>query len=447
MIDLRERLIEYTQARAAGVSHADAQDLLVRALERAQRAPATGRHWRNTASALALVVLIAGSVVLLQLRSTPTRVPVKSPTITLPNDVIQLSRDDVIQPFRIRDGQLDPPRSAWMVAAQARLTLTYANDCSQTVFRVEDTATGQDQQPPVRLTGCFDGGLFPLLLSDGTVLLEHHKLSGAPGDPATRPVWLGLDRYDWRAGRVMQTYPVAFPRDLVLAPDGQHLYALTASVTGLVDCGDPNCESIIHDTVELLSLRSGTIVAQFDAGSHQRFDFGEDHRLALSADGRRLYVNESAELLVFDTSLPGPAAVVPLDSPQATRPGWQWPGLLTVEAKESAGNSIAVDPRGRWVAVLGTTSARTPFGPPNGIWLVSTAGPPRVIGHVHAHDGFYGIASSPDGSVIYLLEVGGGGRYLLVIDPLTGKDLDDVLVCTSTSCQGFYGIAGVTPAD
>jgi len=42
--------------------------------------------------------------------------------------------------------------------------------------------------------------------------------------------------------------------------------------------------------------------------------------------------------------------------------------------------------------------------------------------------------------------VAGGGRYLLVVDPLTGKDLNDVLVCSSTSCQGFDGISGVTPA-
>ncbi len=448
MTPVLDRLKQYTQRRGDGIAEADAQRVVVATLQRLQRPPSARRHWRNAASALAAALLVTAGLVLLQLRSTPTKIPVQSPPITLPNDVIQLSQGDVIQPFRIRDRQLDPPRSAWLVAAQARLTLTYAIDCSQTVFRVVDPVTGQDERPPVNAPGCFSDASFPLLLSDGTVLLEHYKLNGAPNNPATRPVSLGLDRYDWRAGRVTQTYPVPFPRDLVLAPDGQHVYALTASVTGVVDCGDSNCESIIHDTVELLDLQSRTITASFDAGSHQRFDFGQEHRLALSADGRSLYVNESSQLLIFDTQRPGLPAAVSLNGPQATRPAWPWPGLLvTAEAKELAGKSIAVDPGGRWVAVLGETAERAPFGPPNGIWLVSTIGPPRLVGHVHAHDGFYAIASSPDGSVVYLLEVGGGGRYLLVIDPLTGKDLADVLVCTSTSCQGFYGITGVTPAD
>jgi hypothetical protein len=119
---------------------------------------------------------------------------------------------------------------------------------------------------------------------------------------------------------------------------------------------------------------------------------------------------------------------------------------VTAESKELPGKSIAIDPRGRWVAVLGAPSPRSPFGPGDGIWLVSTTGPPHVVARVHAHDGFRAIASSLDGSAVYLLEVAGGGRYLLVLDPLTGKDLNDVLVCTGTSCQGFDGIAGVLPA-
>jgi hypothetical protein len=120
--------------------------------------------------------------------------------------------------------------------------------------------------------------------------------------------------------------------------------------------------------------------------------------------------------------------------------------LVTAEAKELPGKSIAIDPKGLWVAVLGAPSARNPFGPADGIWLVSTVGTPHIVAHVHAHDGFRAIASSLDGSAVYLLEVAGGGRYLLVLDPLTGKDLNDVLVCTGTSCQGFDGIAGVLRA-
>jgi hypothetical protein len=447
MINLTERLFEYTQARAAGVAHADAQELLVRALERVQRTPAARRHRRNAASALALVALIAGSVVLLQLRSSPTRAPVKSPTITLPDEVIELSTGEQVQSFSMRDRRLSPPRSAWMVADQARLVLTGANDCSKTVLQVVDSANGNDQRPPISLSGCYGSGPVVLRLSDGTVFLEHYRWVGALTDPLRRTVSLGLDRYDWRAGRVIQSYPVAFPSDLVLAPDQEHVYALTASVTGVVDCGDSNCESIIHDTVDLLDLRLGTIAAHLDAGSHTRFDFGAEHPMAVSADGRSLFVNESSELLIFDARTPGPAAVVPLNGPQATRTEWRWPSLLvTAESKELPGKSIAIDPRGRWVAVLGAPSPRSPFGPGDGIWLVSTTGPPHVVARVHAHDGFRAIASSLDGSAVYLLEVAGGGRYLLVLDPLTGKDLNDVLVCTGTSCQGFDGIAGVLPA-
>jgi hypothetical protein len=310
---------------------------------------------------------------------------------------------------------------------------------------VVDSANGNDQRPPISLNGCYGSGPVLLRLSDGTVFLEHYTWVGAVTDPSRRTLSLGLDRYDWRAGRILQSYPVAFPRDLVLAPDQAHVYALTASVSGVVDCGDSNCESIVHDTVELLDLRSGTIAAHFDAGSHSRFDLGTEHRVAVSADGQRLYVDESSELLIFDTQTPGPAAVVPLNGPQATRTGWQWPSMLvTAEAKELPGKSIAIDPKSRWVAVLGV--ARNPFGPADGIWLVSTVGTPHIVAHVHAHDGFRAIASSLDGNALYLLEVAGGGRYLLVLDPLTGKDLNDVLVCTSTSCQGFDGIAGVTPA-
>jgi hypothetical protein len=445
MIDLRERLSEYTQARAAGVARADAQELIVRALERVQRTPAAGRHWRNAASALALVALIAGSVVLLQLRSTSTQAPVKSPTITLPDEVIELSTGEQVQAFSTRDRRLSPPRSAWMVADQARLVLTEANDCSKTVLRVVDSANGNDRRPPISLNGCYGSGPVLLRLSDGTVFLEHYTWVGAVTDPSRRTLSLGLDRYDWRAGRVIQSYPVAFPSDLVLAPDQEHVYALTASVTGVVDCGDSNCESIIHDTVDLLDLRLGTIAAHLDAGSHTRFNFGAEHPMAVSADGRSLFVNESSELLIFDTQTPGPAAVVPLNGPQATRTGWQWPRVLvTAEAKELPGKSIAIDPKGRWVAVLGAPG--NPFGPADGIWLVSTIGTPHIVAHVHAHDGFRAIASSLDGSALYLLEMAGGGRYLLVLDPLIGKDLNDVLVCTSTTCQGFDGIAGVSPA-
>jgi hypothetical protein len=445
MTNLTERLAEYTQARAAGVAHADAQELLVGALERVQRAPAASRHWRNAASALALVALIAGSVVLLQLRSTPPRVPVKSPTITLPDEVIQLLARQEVQSFRIRDRRLSAPRPAWMVADNSQLVITTTNYCETTVFQIVDPHTGNDLRAPVRLTGCFDNGFSPLSLPDGTILLEHHTLTG-PG-ANVRAVSLGLDRYDWRAGRVIQTYPVAFPRDLVLAPDKEHVYVLTASVTGVADCGDSNCPSIVHDTIDVLDLRSATIAASFDAGSHIRFDFGRENRVALSADGRSLYVSESSELLVFDSQRPGPATVVPLSGHQATRPGWWWPGgLITAEAKESPGNTIAVDPRGRWVAVLGATSDQAPFGPATGLWVVSTTGPPRVVWHVHSYDGFRGIASSLDGSAIYLIEVAGGGRYLLLVDPLTGKDVADVLVCSSTSCDGFDGITAVSPA-
>ena len=444
MSELADRLREYTRLRAARVSDNEAHRAVVGLAGRMQSASSAGRHWRNAASALAFAVLITGSLVLLQLRSAPTKAPVKPPTITLPDEVIQLSTGSQVQSFRIRDRRLSPPQPAWLVADNTQLVITTTNYCEATVFQVVDPNTGNELRAPVRVAGCLYS-VFPLFLPDGTVLLDNYKLTGTGAN--ARAVSLGLNRYDWRAGRVVQSYPIALPSDVVLAPDKEHVYALTVSVSRVVDCGDANCPSIVHDTIDMLNLRSATITAHFDAGSHTRFDFGAGHRVALSADGQSLYVNEPSELLIFDTRAPGPATVVPLNGPQAmqSRP---WPSLLmTAEAKGFAGQSIAVDPRGRWVAVLGTTSERTLFGPPNGIWIVSTTGPPRIVGHVHAHDGFYAIASSLDGRVIYLLEVGGGGRYLLVIDPVTGKDLDDVLVCTSTSCQGFYGIAGVTPAD
>lgn len=448
MTDLAERLIEYTRGRASRVAHAEAHDLVGRAIERAERAPAAGRHWRNAASALALVVLVTGSVVLLQLRSTLTKVPVKAPAITLPDEVIQLSTRQQVQSFRIRDRRLFPPRPAWLVADNTQLVITPTNYCDTdtTLFQVVDPNNGNELRPPVRLTGCFDNSFLPFLLPDGTVLLEHYKLTGAAAN--ARAVSLGLDRYDWRAGRVIQSYPVAFPLDLLMAPDKEHVYVLSATVTGVVDCGDANCESIIHDTVALLDLRSGTTVANFDAGLHTRFEFGGDHSVAVSADGRSLYVNESTDLLIFDVQNPGPAAVIPLNGPQATRSDWQLPGgLVIAEAKELAGNTIAVDPRGRWLAVMGTTSAQSPYGPPNGVWLVSTTGPPRVVGHVHPRYGFWAVASSLDGSAIYLIEVAGGGRYLLLVDPFSGKDLADLLVCSSTSCDGFDGIVAIKPAS
>jgi len=172
----------------------------------------------------------------------------------------------------------------------------------------------------------------------------------------------------------------------------------------------------------------------------------------MSSDGRALFLNEPQAVYIFDLEGHGQAEIVPLkgDQPSATVAAggvpWILP-LVSAESKEIGGPGIAADPSGHWVARLAVTDPGQPNQVMGGVWLVNADGTPRLVGRFHPHDEFRAIAASSDGRAIYLLEEGGRGRYVLLLDARNGRDLGEILLCTSTRCNGFNGIAAVAAAQ
>lgn len=457
MNTLADGLAGYTRQRAEGISEADAHRAVAAALEQLRKPSAAGRHWRNLASAAALALVVSGALVFLQLRQT-SRAPITPPTVAIPDDVVTLWSYHGYQTFRLRDHKLSVPRSVWLVADHSQLEVTTTTGCTTSVFRLIDPRTKAEMRSPVTLAGCFESiGREPLILPDATVLLYHYRVlpspTPRPGQDAGPPTYvdpLGVVRYDWRAGRVMQTYPgVSAGNDILLAPDGRQLYVVQTHGIGYFDCMPP-CGAPAQDVVSVLDLKTGESHRLFSTA--ERVTFGDDTagRLVTSPDGRRLYLDEPFKLYIYDVQGGGMPQVVLLSGgvPIATHlPSGIVPlPLVSVAAKNLGGPFIAADPRGKWVAALVLTDRGRPLAYPTGLWLVRTDSTPQLIGRFHAHDPFRGVAASSDGRVLYLLEEGGQGRYLLMVDPASGKDLGEILLCTSTGCDGFDAIAAVTPA-
>jgi DNA-binding beta-propeller fold protein YncE len=292
------------------------------------------------------------------------------------------------------------------------------------------------------------------LLVHWTLVAARPTPPGMDRGPNPYPVYDGAVRYDWEAGRIVQFYPgLDSTADVVVSPDARRLYVLHADGAAVfIECAEPPCGTVVRDRVRAIDVQTGTTVMEFDGAS--RFIApagGGPSRVALSGDGRTLYLNESAELLIFSTLVAGPAQVVrlnpdhPLTSFGSAGPGW----VMDAAAKEWGGPGVAADPSGRWVVSLGRAYQAERLIDNErdlGFWVVNLQDHPRVVGYFHRSDGFRAVAASSDGRVIYLLEESGRGRYLLMVDPATGKDLGELLLCTSTACDGFDAIIGVTPA-
>jgi DNA-binding beta-propeller fold protein YncE len=270
--------------------------------------------------------------------------------------------------------------------------------------------------PPVNLPGCYLGGL---VLSDGTVLLGRIQ-------PRTRDVI----RYDWKTARTVRVYPdLTLPSDSLLSRDGRWLYTL--------EYGD-GAELTYTD------LDTGKRVARFHLGVE---NFGFARTMALSPDGQTLYVNINfGGVATFDALKPAEGPRLIFEGMTASQVTWPFSLVIDTEAKSTFGTDIVVDPQGRWVALLAEADVRS-----RGIWIVNAKGVPRVSRNVHPRDSFRSLAASLDGSALYALEAAESGRYLLVLDPNTGKDLKEFTVRQSAdppkNSGGFDGIAWVEPSQ
>jgi DNA-binding beta-propeller fold protein YncE len=128
-------------------------------------------------------------------------------------------------------------------------------------------------------------------------------------------------------------------------------------------------------------------------------------------------------VLIFKDSKPGSTSILP---------GWLGPIDADAKAGFEAGHGIAVDPQGRWVAVLGAANPET-----DGVWLFSLNGTPHLVRRIDQNRELGGIAFSLDGSVLYVIE---RQSYLVVIDPQTGQKIKEFRY---PQASGVYGIAGV----
>jgi hypothetical protein len=314
----------------------------------------------------------------------------------------------------VRDAKALPPRSQWIVAPGAALQLVTTSDCSTTTVRIVDPVTQKDVRPGVTLSDCYDT---PVILPDGTVLLNHSR---SPAAPYFRSA-LAVIRYDWRAGRIIKQYPnLALPRDGgLVSRDGKILYSL---------------DTFSGDTfLDFIDLASGAPLAHIpivlpDSG----FASGG---LALSTDRKTLFVNEGYQLGGFDalSGAAGPAVSFSEGkiAAHSAPPSWL-PSLTEAEANDGdAGHGIAVDPKGRWVAAVGYNDIQL-----RGIWLIGASGRLPVLRRFYQSGALRDLAFSLDGSVLYAIDAGS----LLIFDPETGREIKRF---QSPTIAGVYRIAGV----
>lgn len=420
--DLGSAVRRYAAERTARISQNQAGALVSRAARHWSQRRTVGRYLVNIVSAtvLALVIVAGGAVVQAQLHLFQARVPgvtSSSPLPPIPKEVINLidqsGHPGVVVPFRLRDAKALPPRSQWIVAPGAALQLVTTSDCSTTSVRIVDPVTQKDVRPGDVLPDCYDT---PVILQDGTVLLNHSR------SPAARYYRSALDviRYDWRAGRVIKQYPnLALPPDGgLVSKDGKILYSL---------------DTFSGDTfLDFTDLASGAPLAHIpvvlpDSG----FASGG---LVLSTDRKTLFLNEGYQLASFDPLSGAAGPGVPFsDGKTAARsslPSWL-PSMTEVEASDGdAGHGIAVDPKGRWVAAVGYNDNDL-----RGIWITGALGRLPVLRRFYQSGALSDIAFSLDGSVLYAIDAGS----LLVFDPKTGREIKRF----QSPTIGFYRIAGV----
>ncbi len=441
---LPEAIRSYVRERASRVGETEASQLVQRAAGTSPEGRPLRRHMLNATTALVLVFLLTVGAVAFQLRShwisTETPPPAGA---QLPDEVIDLLGSQNLTPFRVRDHRLLPAQPSWMVARDSQLKIASLPGCGSTIVRVVDPATEQDRRSAVSLPGCYGAhGLRPLVLPDGTVLLRHSELQGP------RIQDLGAVRYDWTAGRVVQAFPeLTMQVDLLASRDGRWLYGIHYRLDN-----SGSYTRFVMEKLYFVDLERGNIKATLPLSVIA--DEPSGGAMALSPDGRTLYLNQMTGLAMYDTQNFSLRGVVAFESsaasPRGSRPWWSRI-LLSVEAKGVLGApGIAADPRGRWVAALGAPAppdvgAGKELGLPKGIWVVDVQGAPRVSKHLHVKDSFLALAASLHGSLLYAFQETGSG-YVLAVDPASGKDMGRFWFC-ATACGDFRGFAGVRPAD
>jgi hypothetical protein len=427
MTEFEEHLRRYAAGRAGRISENDAELLVARALGRPARSR-WARHGFNAAAAVVLsLLLVAGGVAIgLQRGVLHSNTPVGGVRLpAVPNDLVYLDDPsqglDVTTPFRLHDGKLLAPRARWLVAPDAAIMVTSGGLCDLTTIHVVDLGSPpHDSRPPVSLPDCYDT---PVVIPHSTtILLAHHRFKN--GDQR-QPELLGEVVYDWDAGRVVKTYSLpslVFITGLV-SPDGSRLYAL-----------DPFADA---PALDIFDLGSGQLVAHVPVALLQ---VGLNQGgLALSPDGRTLFVNLGDKLGVFDAQTGASEAVLDFKEKTSTSslqlPGWL--AAIDADAKEGfePGHGIAVDPKGHWVAALGGSDRSV-----EGIWIFSTSGGLHLARRVAASI-YTGIAFSSNGAVLYAL----GGPNLHVRDPQSGTLIKGYALASRNPFDGIGSVDANAP--
>lgn len=429
MTKLEASLRRYATDRADRISENDADVLVTRALARPYRRP-WARHGFNAAAAVVLsLLLIAGGIVLeAQLHGFRfgAPAPAAGPLPTVPNEIVNLDNvsqgPDIVTPFRLRDRTVLDPRPRTIVAPGKAIMITSGGLCDISIIHVVDLGSPpHDIRQPVSLPGCYS---MPTVIPHSTLVVLDHQAridSQHVGD-------LGSVAYDWSAGKVVRSYPdepLWFGGALV-SSDGTRLYSLNPHAVGELDMTDLASGSVTRITVRIEDVG-------LNAGG-----------MALSPDGRTLYLNAGDTLRTFDarTGKAGPAIEYKTTgSATAERLDWaaawlsSWLPSISADAKEGfePGHGIAIDPKGRWVAALGIDAPSI-----QGIWIVDTSGRMRVIRHIDLKVAWRGIAASLDGSVLYGLDAQGS---VDVFDPHTGRMRQVV----TERFPDLYGIVSVDP--
>jgi hypothetical protein len=414
----------YIAGRADQISENDSDRLVTRTLARPRRRGRWTRHGLNlaAAAALSLVVIAAGVVLETQLHALNLGAPRPSAGTlpAVPNEIVSLDNVsqgmDIVTPFRLKDQKVLDPRPRWIVAPGTALMITSGGLCDLTQIHVVDLGSPpHDTRQPVSLPGCY---LTPTVIPNGTlVLLDHQVRSQQQAQD------LGTVAYDWSAGRVVRTYPDVPPTfgGGLVSSDGMRFYSLNPHSVGELDITDLTTGGVTHVPVRLEQVG-------LNAGG-----------MALSADGRTLYLNAGDTLRLFDarTGKAGPVIDFkgPRIPPTAVLPGWLTALLpsINADAKEGfePGHGIAVDPKGHWVAALGIDAPSI-----QGIWVFDTSGSTRLRRHIDLHVAWRGIAASLDGSVLYALDTQGS---IDVFDPRTGQ----MRQLVNARFPDILGIAGV----
>ena len=431
-----EILKRYVEARAAAVPAGESRRLLAHAAAAYAKPGSGGHHLRKLALGLALALAMSAGAVSLELwarthRISPQPVTSPVPTSALPDEVVEIGAFSngaaVVAPFRIRDQKLLPVQPGWMVGEKTALIVTEAGirpdgTCTAAVVRIVNTDTGRDLRPAVTLNRCYlPAATFP----NHTVLL-------AWGDSAAI--------YDWQAGVVTRSLPqvksLFGSGEIVVSPDGQLLYTV-----GFV----ANEGSFIN----LIDLNSGALRAHVPFYIESAGPEAFLGHLALSHDGKKLYVDAGYAFAVLDAQTLNQEQILEFPADQASMlPGWLAPSVINGEAKEPgvASSAIALDPSGQWAAMLGPQGGNS--GP--GVWVVSLQGRARILGHYLRGQNFRGIGVSRDGKVLYLLEDYAYGHDMLAIDSQNGRTLREfhigLIEPLDPNSKDFYGIAAVVPA-